>query len=294
MLETQKVRGHFKATHICRKSNGLYVPLNQADIARKDVSISDVQKWNLVVNSGRQNMARNLGGSFQTADPAQVSPYINRITLGEGIKSGNLPSLSNTGLVQEIRKIGGTPSGTFLLNGPNEVAPDITFPAAAQRWPLSGDFTGANGNITIDGDGKTFLDDATVQFVSTIDVQLTDQVTINNSPTNPLALGIKEVVSETRLELHNPYSFTGSNVEYRISTPGTQMLVSKLIEGNDFTNAEWGEGVLITEAGLLYNNSELFNRVVYYPEDEEKGLLLQSDESTGTEISVRFEWLITL
>lgn len=294
MFETQKVKGFFRATHICKTKNGLIVPLSEDFIARKDVKPCDIAKYNLVVNSGRENMARTLGGSFQTTTPAQVAPYINRITLGEGVKQGNLPSLSDTGLVQEIRKIGGTPSGTFLLNGPNEVSPDITFPAAVQRWPLSGDFTGANGTISIDGDGKTYLDDSTVQFASTVNVELTDQVTVNNSSTNPLVLGIKRVVSETRLELHNPYSFTGSSLEYRISTPGTQMFVSKLIEGNDFPNADWGEGVLISEAGLLYNNSELFNRVIYYPEDEERGILLQSDESTGVEVSVRFEWLITL
>lgn len=294
MLETQKIKGYLRASHVCKTKSGLIVPLDPSFIARKDVNPCDVSKWNLVVNSGRENMARTLGGSYQTADPPQIAPYINRITLGEGVKSGNAPSLSDTGLIQEIRKIGGTPSGTFLLNGPNEVSPDITFPAAAQRWPLSGDFTGANATITIDGDGKTFLDDPTVLFISTINVQLTDQVTLNNSVTNPLVLGIKEVVSETRLELHNPYSFTGVSLEYRVSTPGTQMLVSKLIEGNNFPNAEWGEGVLISEAALLYNNSELFNRVIYYPEDEEKGLLLQSDESTGVEVSVRFEWLMTL
>ena len=294
MKELLPVKGYFKATHICTTKDGEVIPFDPSFVARKDINVQDVERWNLVVNSGRNIMARSLGGFYQTADPAQVPPYINRITLGEGAKGANPPNLSDTGLIQEITNLAGTTSGTFLLNGPNDGSPEITFPSQTQRWPLSGDFTANNATISINGDGETILEDVTVDFINTIDVQLTDQITINNSVSNPLVFGVREVRSTTELVLHNPTGFTGAGLGYRVATPGTQMLVSKLLSGNDFTVANYGDGVVVHEAGLLYNTSVLFNRVTFAPQDEEIGILLQSDENTGVEISVRFEWLITV
>jgi len=290
MYEHIDPQGFFRATHICKTRSGIILPLREVVDNPK---IKDIERWNLVVNSGRQVVARCLAGHYQTASPAASAPYINRLILGEGEKQSNLPNLTDTGLVQEIAKITGTPSGTFLLDGPHEASPDITLPASARRWPLSGDFTANNAAITINASEETILTDATVDFTS-IGVELTDQVTIDNSSTNPLVFGIREVRSATELVLHNPNGYTGTSRAWRIETPGTQMLVSRLIEGNTFTQADYGGAVVCHEAGLLFNNSTLFNRVVFNPTDEEVGILLQSDELTGVEISVRFEWLVTV
>lgn len=284
--------GYFKATHICKTRGGLYVPLTKDVVARKDVNVQNIERRNLVVNSGRQVLARTLGGYYQNA--SDDVPFINRLVLGDGEKSSNLPNLSDTGLVSEISDLSATPGGTFLLADHLDASPDISFPSAVTRWPLSGTWTAGNGVITIDANGDTILTDATVDFISVINIQLTDQITINNSSTNPLVFGVREVRSTTELVLHNPYGYTGTGVEWRAETPGTQMLVSRLVEGNDFDQATWGDGVVVHEAGLLFNNDTLFNRVVFAPHDEEVGVLLQSDEATGVEISVRFEWLVTI
>ncbi len=283
----------------CKTTNGLYVPLSAA-ISDETYELleergykrpeKEIRQGNLVVNAGREVLAQSLGGYWETQ--SLVTPYINRITLGDGTKSGNLPNLSDTGLVNEIQKLNGTTAGTFLLNGPNDVSPDITFPPSVQRYPGSG--FGGSGTVTINSSGETLLSDSGVDYINTIGVQLTDQVTLNNSSTNPLVLGVREVRSSTVLVLHNPSGFTGGPLQYKIGTPGTQMLVSKLIEGNQFLKADYGAAVLVHEAGLLFHNDTLFNRVVFAPNDEEVGVLLQSDETNGVEISVRFEWLITL
>lgn len=288
----RSVSGYIKATHICTTKSGLVLPLSRDFVANKNFRPMDFQKWNLVVNSGRQVQARTLGGYYQTASPAFAAPYLNRLIIGNGQKQDNLPALNNTGLVNEIQQLDGTISGTFLLAGPYEASPEVTFPTAAQRWPLDGGFTGPNATISINGSGETIFQDLTATFIDTIGVQLTDQVTINES--EPLVFGVREVRSNTQLVLHNPYGYTGSAIEWKIGTPGTQLLVSKLLRGNDFPVADFGESVVIHEAGLLFNNNTLFNRVVYAPNDEESGLLLQSDELTGVEISVRFEWLVTI
>lgn len=291
MFTTENIdpKGYFRATHICKR-NGKIIPLREAV---SDKKIQDINRWNLVVNSGRATMAKALGGYYQTASPATITPYVDRLIIGEGEKGPNPPNLTDTGLVQEITRISGTPAGTFLLDGPHDPSPDITFPAAQERHPLGGGYTGNNATIAINASEETILTDATVDFVA-LGVQLTDQVTINNSVTNPLVFGIREVRSTTELVLHNPNGYTGINLGWKIATPGTQMLISRLVEGNTFTLADYGGAVVIHEAGLLYNNGTLFNRVVFNPTDEEVGVLLQSDETTGTEISVRFEWLVTI
>lgn len=281
-------RGYFKATHICKTRGGIHVPL---EFATDKKGIKDISKWNLVVNSGRSTLAKCLGGYYQTA--SEDAPYINRLILGEGEKGVNLPTLTDTGLVSEIVKSSGVASGTFLLNGPHVATPHVSFPSAAFRYPVDGSYTGTNAAIAINGDEETILTDATVDFTS-LGVLVTDQITVNTSSTNPYVFGIKEVRSATQLVLHNPFGYEGTTLAWKIATPGTQMLVSRLVEGNTFTVADWGGAVVVHEAGLLFNNSTLFNRVVFNPADEETGVLLQSDELTGVEISVRFEWLVTI
>lgn len=292
-LSVLEPSGYFSATHVF-KENGVEISMEEALSPKQRQFVMDIKRQNLVVNSGRQHIARNLGGYWQTADPAQVSPYINRLVVGTGTKSGNLPNLSDTGLVTELKKLDGTTAGTFLLDGPWEITPEITFPSVVWRGGAEppNDFL-SSGAITINGSGETILTDASVNFI-TLGVALTDQVTLDNSATNPAVLGVREVRSATTLVLHNPYGITSGSVAYRIGTPGTQVLISKLVEGNNFPQDEWGSAIILKEAALLLSNSVMFNRVVFAPADEEAGLLLQSDEALGVEVSIRFEWLITI
>ncbi len=290
MVKREKLspKGWFTVEHICKDRNGNIVEFKPEYC---DLKPKDVKKWNLVVNSGRQIIAQSLGGFFQDAN--QAVPQLNRIIVGEGQKTDNLPNLSDTGLVQEITNLSGTPAGTFLLAGPFDASPEITFPPQSQIFPVSG-FTGPNASISIDAFGDTIFEDTTVDF-GTIGISETDQVTIDNSVSNPLVFGIQEVLSSTQLRLHNPTQFTGSNIAWRIGTPGTQVVVSKLLEGNDFTLADWGGPIVLSEAGILFNNNVLFNRVVFTPENEDVGVLIQSDEGvSGIEISARLTWVITL
>lgn len=290
--QTEFVEGYFSATHICKTRSGIYIPLHEAiprDLAGK---IFDIKKKNLVVNQGRKEMAWNLGGFYQTQ--SMVAPYIHSLVLGNGNKTGNLPNLSDTGMVQEIQNLSGAPAGTFLISNASDPSPEITFPPVV--WRGGGSSTtwlSVAQTISINGDNETILTDSTVNF-NTLSVQLTDQVTLDDSTTNPSVLGVREVRSATQLVLNNPYGVTDTNVRYRIGTPGTQMLLTKIIEGNDFAQATWGPSIIVKEAGLLFNNGSLFNRVVFAPDNEEQGLLIQSDEALGVEVSVRFEWLITV
>lgn len=260
------------------------------DSSGQPVETEKVKKWNLVVNSGRQIIAQALGGYFQ--DASQEVPKFNRIIVGEGQKSGNLPNLGDTGLVQEITKLSGAPAGTFLLAGPYDASPEISFPPQSQTFPLSG-FTGPNATISINGSGDSIFEDLTVDF-SSIGISTTDQIKINNSSSNPLLFGIQEIISSTQLRIHNPTQYTGSGIQWSIGTPGTQVVVTKLLEGNNFPIAEWGGPVVITEAGILFNNNVLFNRVVFSEDNEDVGVLVQSDENSGMEISARLTWVITL
>lgn len=285
--EELKTKGWFSVEHICKK-DGLVVPF-KSEYA--DLGIQDVKKWNLVVNSGRQTIARSLGGYYQ--DASQAVPQLNRVVVGEGQKTGNLPNLSDTGLVQEITKLNGTPAGTFLLAGPYDASPEISFPPQSQLFPLTG-FTGPNASITIDPSGDSIFEDLTVDF-GTLGISETDQITIDNSTVNPLIFGIQEIISSTQLRIHNPTQFTDTNIAWSVGTPGTQVVVTKLLEGNSFPLAEWGGAVVLSEAGILFNNNTLFNRVVFSPDNEDIGVLIQSDEGTsGVEISARLTWVITL
>lgn len=298
--EAIEVEGVCKATMVCRHKSGLFVPLSNAlseatiqKLKKEGYRTPDreVVKGNLVVNGGRAALALMLGGWWETAD--QSTPYINRITLGNGMKTGNLPNLADSGLVSEIKKNDDTIAGTFLIEGPHELTPEILFPPKVQKFPEVGGF-GGSCSVSIDMNGETLLEDTGADFVNEVGVQLVDQVTFNNSVTNPVVLGIREVKSPTVLSLHNPTGFTAApGLEYSIGTPGTQMLVSKLIEGNTFPMGEWGPAVLVHEAGLLLSNGTMFNRVVFAPHSESVGVLIQSDEYNGVEISVRFEWLVT-
>lgn len=277
------------------KINGKEMEFDPKYIANKKYSsLIEVKQGNLVVNTGRSALAKSIGGLFQSAD--QVPPYINQISIGTGIKADNLPNLSDVSLVQELENLSGSAAGTFMLADPSEASPDITFPATVARFPTaSTGWASDQATIKIDINGDTILEDTTVDF-SAEGVQKTDQVKINNSSSNPFIFGIREIVSTTQLKLHNPngYETAGvSKIEYRIDSPGTQVLVSKLISGNDFPVASFGPVIIIKEAGLFMSNGSMFNRVVFAPLNEDAGVIIQSDETNGVELSVRFEWLIT-
>jgi hypothetical protein len=277
------------------KINGKEVDFSDKYVCTSSVkSLGDVIQKNLVVTSGRSALAKSIGGLYQSA--SQVPPFLNTLAIGTGVKSGNLPNLSDVALVQELQNLSGSAAGTFLLADAAEVSPDITFPASVARFPTaSTGWASSNATIAIDVNGDTILEDLTVDFTAE-GVQRTDQVKINNSASNPFIFGIKEIISTTQLKLHNPngYETPGiTQIEYRIDSPGTQVLVSKLISGNDFAVATFGPVLVIKEAALFMSNGSMFNRVVFAPLNEDAGVIIQSDTTNGVELSVRFEWLIT-
>ena len=251
-----------------------------------------IRQGNLIVNTGREILARMLGGTYEVF--GQETPYIDRIAIGNGEKTGNLPNLSDTSLVSVLRNLDGVPVGVYGLNDLTHASPDLIYPDKVNVFPNTVTGWGSTtGTITIDASNRTILTDPGVDFVS-LGIERGQQVTINTSSSNPLVLGIRSVLSTTELVLHNPGGYvSGGQISYRVDSPGTQLLVSKLISGNDFPVSEFGNTTVIKEAGLIMSNGVLFNRVVFAPTDEDAGVLLQSDEVNGVEISVQFEWLIT-
>lgn len=259
---------------------------------------------NLVVNTGRSKLARLLGMRKTVTNdgyPVEAS-YIDRIQLGDcfeggvNVKAQNLPSLADTGLVREIQNDSGISYGKFFLD-PDE---DILFPEAIARYPLNTTFpemAPTQGDLSADG---TFVD-SDVNFTSVgtdpLGVIKIDQVTFESIQlNNPIILGVKEVVDENTLMLHNPSGFSGNNLSYRIDVPGTQVLFTKYVDGNNFStdNGFPSPGaVVVHEAGLLFNDETLFNRVVFRPDDLEIGIILMAEQANGVKISVRFEWLVS-
>lgn len=282
--------GKFRATMEARRG-GERIPFSEAKLALSPSRVAGtdgvVEDDNLVLNDGRSKIAHFLGNDS--------SNYLNRLILGDGPKSGNLPTLQQSGLVSEIEDEDGNLGGKFLIDYDNEVF----FPARTGRFPTDPDvdWGSANGAISIGTDGHSYLEDNSVNFFD-IGVQKHDQITIDNVPNNPLILQIRQVLTEHKIEVYNPNAYetpAGSDtIQYRIDTSGTQILISKLIRGNDFPVSEWGVATIIHEAGLLFNDGTLFNRVVFAPFDDNAGIILQPDTNTHDELSIRFEILITL
>lgn len=251
----------------------------------KKIPSQRIVRNNLVVNSGREKIARLLSRG-KTSENA----YINRLTIGVGQKSGNLPSLLDVGLAEELTNLSGVGSGTFEFDPDTE----ILLPSSGPKYPSSGGgWAPTQCTISISS-GITTLTDPSAAFVTTSSISTTDQVTVQSSTINNVSLGVMSVVSDTQLTLYNPYGFSGAALNYRISTPGTQVLFSKFVDGNNFPQSSFGVATLITEAGLLFNDGTLFNRVVYIPENEDVGIVLQSDEATGVAMGARFEFLVTI
>jgi hypothetical protein len=289
-----QVNGICRATHVISKNVSLYEALYDKSIK---VPKNRVVNGNLVVNTGRARLASLLAKHKTGAVYPTEKTYIDRLILGDCAvnlvvdKSNNLPDLADTGLVHELTNTANVASGKFSFDHTPDN--DVLFPQAAPRHPLTTGWSATLADITYSG-GKYYLTDTSQDFSGgDIGVQLTDQITVNTATDTNVTVGVKEVVSTTQLEIHNPNGYLGISLEYRIDTPGTQVLFSKLVRGNSFPQADWGSGLLVHEAGLLFNDGLLFNRVVFKPDNDELGLVLQSDEANGTEISVRFEWLIT-
>jgi hypothetical protein len=105
-------------------------------------------------------------------------------------------------------------------------------------------------------------------------------------------LGVNEVVDSTTLVVSNPGQLAGA-VGYTVQTPGTQALFRKLISGDNFPEAQFGPVTVVHEAGLIFTDGTLFNRISFQQSDDTIGLVLQPTDIDGTRIDVQLDWLIT-
>lgn len=285
--------GKFRATMEARRG-GKKIPFSKANLAVPPRKIAGslkgcdkvVEDDNLVVNDGRSKIAHLLGGNEDT--------FINRIILGDGPKTGNLPTLQQSGLINEIEDVDGNKKGKYLIDSNTEVF----YPARTGRFPTdpSVDWGSADGSVSIDSDDHSYLEDTSVNFFD-LGVQTQDQITLDTDPDNPLILQIRQVIDKNTIEVYNPNNYetpSSETIQYRIDTSGTQLLISKLMRGNNFPESDFGVATIIHEAGLLFADGTLFNRVVFAAFDENAGLILQPDTSAHDELSIRFEILITL
>lgn len=277
--DTINIKGRCKVEQIARDKDGDQVELPD-DVQKK------YEKDNLIVNVGRSKIAKLIGGEVQ-------GDFVDRIQLGDlggNSKASNYPVLKDTGLVNEIKDKNGNPGGTYQVKDQHKL-----YPAQTDRIPSSGTWASTEGAVSISG-GESIFEDTSAQFKND-GVQRTDQLVLDTNTTHPLALGVKEVRSHDKLVVHNPREYetpANDTVQYRVENPGTQFVVSREIPGNDFSVSEWGPAVLVHEAGLIFNDDTFLNRVLFYPQDNDKGLLLQNDSINGIEISARFEWVLTL
>ena len=283
MEERVRPIGVLSVRHIATR-NGRVVPVHTIVTPRlrkflegKGIDADRVFK-NLVVNTGRGKLARLLGGA--------TNSYINRVQLGDtrdsaGIvqKSSFPPDLSDTRLVNEIRTLAGQPGATFDLDS-------TTYPDEVNKVDAS---VGTPGTLT--AGAPSLLSDATgVDFV-TAGITDRDTVTVVLNGED-YTLGVISVISPTSLEVANPSQLAGA-VGYTVQTPGTQVLFSKLVNGDNFPEAEYGTAVVAHEAGLLFNDDTLFNRVTFQQNDDSLGVVLQPTDIDGTRIDVQLDWLIT-
>lgn len=294
------VQGRCRATQVAHDENGREVPIEEAlsDEARAyleergyDPPRKEFDEGNLVVNTGRSKMARLTGGDVSNV-------YINRLVIGDisdsPDKSKRYPQLDDAGLVRELRDDNGNLGGTFMLQ-----SSDKTYPSQADRHPTGSGSTWASteGEVNISS-GESVFEDTNVDFTTSgIGVQTTDQIVLNTNTTNPLVVGVKEIKSATELVIHNPREFetaAGDTIKYRIETPGTQLLVSKYISGDEFPSSDWGAATIAHEAGLIFNDDTFFNRVMFAPNMDTQGMIFQPQNINGMELGARFEWLVTV
>lgn len=297
-FSSPKIKGQCKLQQVAYDEDGNPVPIEDA-VADETLEhlqdqgyspqLGETEDDNLVVNGGRRKTAQLVGGLVSGVD-------LNRLWLGDlgnTSKSNAAPNLDDDALYHEIEDLSGQKNGVFLLEDKHikSPPPDDRYPADDSAWAP----TEAKVNIYSVGSGEeTRLEDPNADF-SNLGVQPKDQVVLNTSTTHPLRLGVESVKSTTELVLHNPRHYEtpqNETVEYSIEIPGTQILVTRYISGDNFDPADWGPGVLVQEAGLLFSDDTLFNRVIYYPNDDDKGLFFQHSSVNGNEIGLRIEWQI--
>jgi len=280
--EKVPVHGRVHVRHVALR-NGKQVPVESVitpalrkRLADKGIAVESLTN-NLVVNVGRMKLAYLLRGA--------TSAYVNRVQLGDCQVSGVVrktdfpPDLSDVHLVHEIANIAGVPAATFDLDS------DST-PDEVTKWDAS---VGTPGLLTA-GSTSLLTDETGVDFVAEgVDVKDTVTVLLGGED---FTLGVVEVQSATALVVANPSQLAGA-VGYRVQTPGTEALFRKLISGDNFPAANFGPVTIVHEAGLLFNDDALFNRITFQQSDNALGLVLQPTDIDGTRIDVQLDWLIT-
>lgn len=279
--ENLSIQGRVSIRHVASR-HGRPVPMAQAlsprlqsELQARGLNPSLVFK-NLVVNVGRGRLARLLGGGSNA--------FIDRVQLGDCRVSGVVrkdlypADLSDVTLVHEIRDLVGNPGATFDLDGTSY--PDEVVKSDASIGTPGTLLAGVVSTLT--DTGADFIADG---------VNDSDTVTVFIGGEN-YTLGVRTVVSGTQLELDNPSSVSGA-VGYTVQTPGTQVLFSKLINGDNFPEGRFGAVTIVHEAGLIFSDGALFNRVVFQQSDNSLGLVLQPTDIDGTRIDVQLDWLIT-
>lgn len=273
--------GRVSVRHVASR-NGIVMPMSQAMTPALERRLRerglrpDALFHNLVVNAGRGRLARILGGSSFT--------HVNRVQLGDCLVSGVVrkdlypADLSDVSLVHEVRTIAGNPGATFDVDL-------VTYPDEFVK--INRD-TGTPG-VLLAGLTST-VTDAGADFV-TAGVTDIDTVTVFISGES-YTLGVNRVVSATQLEVENPNQLSAA-VNYTVQTPGTQVLFHKLVNGDNFPETLFGPVTVVHEAGLLFTDGALFNRVTFQQQDNSLGLVFQPTDVDGTRIDVQLDWLIT-
>jgi len=286
--EQSSPKGFFTGRQVVELADGRVVPVTSSPIiydrlaerAAREVGHklqTGIEKQNLVVAVGRDGLARMLAGSGNRI-------WIDRVQLGDakigGIVSKDTypPDLSDNALVNEIRTIGGAPGGTFALDG-------YTFPSQVTKvQPAGVPATLTSGTVSI-------LTDLTSNFLT--DGVNDDDVVTTFIGGEDYVLAVRDVISATQLEVENPGQLSAAGIGYKVTTPGGQVLFSKLVSGNNFPEASYGPITVAHEAGLLYTDGTLFNRVIFAPGSPNVGLLFQPADIDGITLSVQLDWLIT-
>jgi hypothetical protein len=279
------VKGAFRAQQVIELPDGSMQLAKQApgsalaELARRGLKYTPViEKNNLVVTAGRSAMVHELAGDG-------TRRWIDRVQLGDAKVNGVVskdtfpPDLSDNRLLHEIRTLAGAPGATFELDG-------FEFPAEVEKTApagLPGTLTAGVVSILSDP-GADFIADG----VTDADVAV---VFINGED---FKLGIRSIISATQLEVENPSQLAAAGISYKVTTPGGQVLFRKLVSGNNFPESNYGPLTVAHEAGLLFTDSTLFNRVIFAPGNPNVGLTFQPRDVDGLTLSAQLDWLITI
>ncbi len=279
------ITGAFRATQVLEMPDGRIVKATEAPSRVLEILDSQglkytpvIEKNNLVVSTGRSAMVHELAGDG-------TRRWIDRVQLGDAkvanvvVKDTFPPDLSDTGLIHEIRTLSGAPGGTFALDG-------YEFPAEVDKVAPPGlPGTLAAGVVSVFTDpGADFINDGITdadQLVVFIDGE-------------DFRLGIRSVIGATQLEVDNPSQLAAAGIAYRVQTPGGQVLFRKLVSGNNFPESNFGPLTVAHEAGLMFTDGSLFNRVIFAPGNPNVGLTFQPRDVDGITLSAQLDWLITI